>query len=126
MASARFGAEDLTVVPCGGTDFSGAVGKAITITTGVAAIAGANAPRILGVAFDDPNGTAQTNLTVQHNGEARAIAGAAITYGQELTTDASGRFVAATSTQNVLGIALQAASGANSMFRMLIRHTVVK
>jgi hypothetical protein len=124
MAAARIN-DPFLPLPTNGVDFSGATGKAIVFSGGFAAVAGALAPRIVGVAVDDAT-VNQTMLTVQHRDQARGLAGAAITVGQELATDASGRFVAAASTNPVVGIALSAASGAGSMFNLLILHTLVK
>jgi glycine cleavage system pyridoxal-binding protein P len=124
MAAARIN-DPFLPLPTNGVDFSAATGKAIIFTGGFAAVAGALAPRIIGVAVDDP-GTSQSTLTVQHRDQARGLAGGAITVGQELATDASGRFVAAASTNPVVGIALSAASGAGSMFNALINFLGAK
>lgn len=62
---------------------------------------------------------------VIHAGIAYVEAGAAVTRGSSITSDASGRGIATTTTANrVIGIALEAASAAGDVIRVLIAPSV--
>ncbi len=62
---------------------------------------------------------------VIHTGIAFVEAGAAVTRGSSITSDASGRGIATTTTANrVIGIALESASAAGDIFRVLIAPSV--
>lgn len=67
----------------------------------------------VGVLFNDPaNGRA---ATVVRGGEPQVYAGAAVAVGAEVTSDAEGRAVTATSTDIILGYARTAAGAANEL-----------
>jgi len=86
-------------------DLSAAQFKCITIdSNGKAALSGANANAI-GVLQNKP--TAGQVAGVMVLGETKAIYGAAVTAGNNLMTDASGRLIPATGTNPVVGIALE-------------------
>lgn len=83
-------------------------------TSGQIAVAGANV-RVAGILQDDPKTGSGTFKT---QGRTKAKAGAAISLASGLTylaTDASGRVVTATTGQQAIGYALEAASGAGSL-----------
>lgn len=68
-------------------------------TTGIV-LCGANSVAFLGVLQDDP--AAGEAGTVKTGGLSKAVAGAAFAAGIQLTTDSAGRFVTATTGQQVL------------------------
>lgn len=86
--------------------------------TGKAAL-GANGGRVAGV----QQGKANTGEAVEicHSGISKVVAGAAVTAGDEIMSDASGRAITATSTNQRVGIALQTASGAGILIPVLLR-----
>lgn len=62
---------------------------------------------------------------VIHSGIAFVEAGAAVTRGSSITSDASGRGIATTTTGNrVIGLALEAAGAAGDVIRVLIAPSV--
>lgn len=73
----------------------------------------------LGILQDDP-ATGQ-GATVKVYGSTKAVAGGAILITDELTTDAAGRIVAATTGQVIVGRPLEVASGTGVLFAMEIR-----
>lgn len=77
------------------------------------ALCGANSTTFLGVLIDDPKQGEPGTAVVA--GAQKAKAGAAFAIDAKLTTDATGRFVTATSGQNVWAKALEAASAANEL-----------
>lgn len=80
--------------------------------TGTLDVAGANV-RCLGILIDDPK-SGKTG-TVQTRDVAKVLAGAAITQGAFVTSDASGRAVTATTGQIAWGQALQSVTAANQI-----------
>lgn len=87
---------------------------------GKLAVAGANQRHIAGVLVDDP-AAANRSGTVLTRGRVKVKAGAAISLadgGTPLTTDASGRFVTATTGQFVHAIAYEAAGAANVLIEV--------
>lgn len=74
----------------------------------------------VGVLQNKPQVTGQA-ATVGIRGVSNVMAGAAITAGATVTTDATGRAVASTGTDVVYGIALAAATGANELVPVLLR-----
>lgn len=84
----------------------------------------------LGIAQETTTAEDATNgrvIAVAISGISRCIAGAAITIGAKVRTDTSGRvtpLAAATADQNVIGIALQAASAANEHVDVLLTPAV--
>lgn len=73
----------------------------------------------LGILQDDPK-TGEGG-TVKVYGSTKAVAGGAILITDELTTDAAGRIVAATTGQVIVGRPLEVASGTGVLFAMEIR-----
>lgn len=100
-------------------DFTSSEGRAVVISSGNAALAGANA-RILGILVDNPK--QGKTATIQVAGQVRAVAGAAFADGVLLTTDASGRLVTATTGQNIVAQASEAASGAGAIVAVEVFH----
>jgi len=79
---------------------------------------GAAAPDVLiGVLQNKPK--AGEAGQVQSSGITKAVAGATVTAGADLTSDSTGRFVAAITTDIILGICLQGAA-VGEVFSMLI------
>lgn len=87
---------------------------------GIATVAGAATQTVVGVLQNKPQVTGQA-ATVGYHGVTNVMAGAAIASGANVTTDATGRAVTATGTDVVLGVALAAASGANTLLPVLLR-----
>lgn len=73
----------------------------------------------LGILQDDP--ALGEAATVKTDGATKAVAGGAIVITDELTTDAAGRIVAATTGQVIVGRPLEVASGTGVVFAMEIR-----
>ena len=104
-------------------DLSAAQFKCVVFSaTGVAvAGAGVNADGILQgspVAGDPAN--------VMHQGTSKAVAGAAITAGAEVASDAAGKVVTAVSTDFILGKALEAAAADGEIITVLISKAGIK
>lgn len=93
------------------SDLSAARGKAVTWNGTTLAVAGANQRHIFGVLVDDPKSGAAG--TVQTRGMVVARSGASFSAGALLATDASGRFVTATTGQFVQALAIDAAGAAD-------------
>lgn len=86
--------------------------------TGLCAISGAGV-RAVGVVQNKPIQGAVATIVV--TGISKVVAGAAVTAGDELMSDSTGRAITATSGQQGLGVALQSAAAAGVIIPMLIR-----
>jgi predicted RecA/RadA family phage recombinase len=86
--------------------------------TGRAAL-GANGGRVIGVNQGKPNTGEAVEIT--HSGISKVYAGAAVAAGDEIMSDATGRAITATSTNQRIGVALQAAAAANVLIAVLLR-----
>ena len=85
-------------------------------SVGICATAGAEA---YGILQNDPPSGAAADVGIL--GVTKAVAGSnAITAGGNLATDASGRLVAATGTQNVIAVAIEASSATNQIITVSI------
>ncbi|MGL5924631.1 capsid cement protein [Chroococcidiopsis sp.] len=84
----------------------------------------AGAQNVWGVATT--SGIIGDRIGVVTEGSVPAEAGAAITIGQQLATDAQGRFVPATTGQAIFGKALGAVSGAGKFFEVHITREGAK
>jgi hypothetical protein len=117
MASAQHG--NLRQAPTV-SDLSGSTGLAVVVnSSGQCVLAGA-AVIIDGVLVDDPkNGQAGT---YQVRDVAKVVAGAAITRGANLTTNASAQFIAATTGNPIVAKALDAAGAASQVIRAEIGY----
>jgi len=104
-----------------GADLSTKQYYAMIFTAGKLAVAGANA-EVIGILQDKPNAVDVAG-TVAIRGASKAVAGAAITIGDYVATDASGKLIAATVGQAVVGIALSAAGADLEVFSVLIDRT---
>jgi len=85
--------------------------------SGQAALAGAGT-RCCGVLQNKP--TSGNVAEINHDGISKVVAGAAVTAGNEVMSDASGRAVTATATNQGLGIALQSAGAAGVLIPVLL------
>lgn len=74
----------------------------------------------VGVLQNKPQVTGQA-ATVGYHGVSNVMAGAAVVAGNNITFDATGRGVPATGTDVVVGVALGAATGVNTLFPCLLR-----
>lgn len=97
-------------------------GKAIVInSSGAAALAGAGAVAIgVGIMSNDEVSVAGNDVDIQVKDIGRAVSGAAIAIGQELTSNASGQLVPATAGQFVVATALEAAAAAGTYIKVQI------
>lgn len=95
-----------------GADFTSHEGKAVVGSGANVVLAGANV-RALGILADNVKSGA--GATVQIAGVARAVAGGAFAQWALLATNASGQLVTATTGQNVVAQAYEAASGAGAI-----------
>jgi Uncharacterized conserved protein (DUF2190) len=86
--------------------------------TGRAALAG-NGGRAVGVNQGKPN-TGEA-VEIMHSGISKVVAGAAVAAGDEIQSDATGRAVTATTTNQRIGVALQAAGAAGVLISVLLR-----
>ena len=116
MAYETSGGEVLAVKA--GADLSAAQYKAVKFdVNGNIVLAGAGEDA-LGILQDDPaNGQVGT---VKVYGVSKAIAGAAVARGAQVTPDAQGRVVAAAMGNTVIGKTLAAATGANEVIPVLV------
>lgn len=93
-----------------GSDLSAAQYKAIVLSSdGAVDLAGVNA-KAIGFLMSVPSATVGgiTEIATQGGG-AKAIAGATVTAGDELTVDSAGDVITAVSGSNVVGIAMESA-----------------
>ena len=121
MAGAYGQARDLRAYPSDANysvDGTGQYRAVKRTATGIV-LCGAADIDFLGILQDDP-ATGQAG-TVKTFGASKAVAGAAIVVTDELTTDAAGRLVPATTGQIIVGRPLEAASGTGVIFAMEIR-----
>jgi hypothetical protein len=86
---------------------------------GRAALGGAGT-RAVGVLQDKPNALGKVG-TIMLSGISKVVAGAAVTVGADVMSDASGRAVTATATNRRLGVALATAGGAGEIIPVLLR-----
>lgn len=92
--------------------------RGVKFTSTGFALCGANDVNFVGVLQNDPK--LGESGTIKHSDVSKAIAGAAISKGALVTTDAAGRFVTATTGQNVCGRARSAAGGSGEQFALLV------
>lgn len=83
-------------------------------------LATADTQTLIGIAQNVPN--AGEFMTVCPFGQSRAVAGAAVTAYAEITTNGSGRAIAATSGDSVIGYALEAAGADGDLFRVWVQR----
>lgn len=96
-----------------------AAGETVTTAT-------AGTDSVIGICQEEVtagDATAGRLVNVMMLGVSRCIAGAAITIGATVMTDATGRVVAATATNRPIGIALQAASAAGDHVDVFLTPT---
>ena len=98
-------------------DLSAEQFRAVVIAAGGAAVAGADVV-IAGVLQNDPEAVGQA-ANIRSKGVSKGQAGAAVARGARLQTDANGDFITAAGSNDV-GTALEAASGAGSIFAVLL------
>jgi hypothetical protein len=75
----------------------------------------------LGILQNRPKLGEAAEVRVNSGSTTKAHAGAAITAGLEVMSDTSGRVIAATTTNEVVGIALTAAGAAGDLIDLLLR-----
>lgn len=97
-------------------DLSASQFRGVVVAAGGIAVAGVNA-NITGVLQDNPDAVGQA-ANVRSKGVSKARAGGVIARGARVGTDASGDFVTGGAT--LVGTALSAASGAGSIFSVLL------
>ncbi len=105
-----------------GTTYKNGIGMAIIMdtTAGAVVIAGSNA-RILGVLRNNPKAGEAANVGCVRGASEKVLAGAAISVGDPLMTDSSGRFItAASSAQKICAIATEAATAAGNLIEAVL------
>lgn len=75
----------------------------------------------LGVLQNRPASGQAAEVRVNSGSTTKCVCGAAVTAGQEIMSDASGRGITATTTNEVIGIALTSTANANELFDLLVR-----
>ena len=85
---------------------------------GEAAQAGAGVDAI-GVLQNDPAAQGEA-ANLQAFGVSKVVAGAAVAAGAQVMSDATGRAITATATNNVVGVALEAAANADEIIAVLV------
>jgi hypothetical protein len=102
-----------------GSDLSGNQFQAVLLAAdGQVDLAGANAKVVNGILQDNNGNAAGAPVQVGpalHGGQTKWKAGAAVSVGDSVTTDATGRCVTATTGQNVWGQAMTAAGAADEI-----------
>lgn len=87
--------------------------------SGQAALAGANVD-VVGVLQNKPAAAGRA-AEIMVSGISKVIAGAAVTQGSRVRSDASGLAIDAAATFKAVGFALDAAAGANEVIRVLLK-----
>lgn len=88
-------------------------------SNGQAAVAGAG-DACIGILYDKPNAQGVVGAVHPLNGrKAKAVSGAAITKGNLLMSNASGKLVLATTGLYAVGVAVDSASGADEIFQFV-------
>lgn len=110
------------VTKLAGADLSASTMKLVKDNgSGAAVLCGAGESP-LGVLMNDP--TSGQPATIQHGGTVKVMAGAAVTVGAKVASDASARVVTATSGTHPVGTALEAASGAGAIIAVKLEITL--
>lgn len=86
---------------------------------GRVALAG-NGGRVVGALQNKPNALGKP-CTVMQSGISKVVAGAAVTAGADVMSDATGRAIAATATNRRAGVAMAAATAAGELIPVLLR-----
>jgi len=86
------------------------------------ATAAADVAKIVGVAQSKPQVTGQA-VTVAIRGISLVLSGGAVTAGDIVKTDATGRAIASADGTTPLGIAIESVTGANQLVSVLLRTT---
>ena len=119
--------ESATVVFPAASDLSNARGLAVKLTNGKVAVCGAGEPA-LGLALMETDEVVKANedVDIQIKDIGKWVAGAAITAGALLASDANGKAVAATSGAFIVGVALSDASAAGTYVKVQISKSGYK
>jgi hypothetical protein len=75
----------------------------------------------LGILQNRPASGQAAQVRVNSGATSKCVAGAAVTAGAEVMSDGSGRAITATTTNEVVGIALTSAANANELIDVLVR-----
>lgn len=110
----RLAAADLSAATSQYTIMRATSATQVNITT-----AATQAP--LGILQNRPASGQAAEVRVNSGATSKAIAGAAVTAGVEVMSDSTGRCITATTTNEVVGIALSSAANANELIDVLIR-----
>jgi hypothetical protein len=112
-----------TISIIAGENLSASAGMAVKVDTGEIKTVAGQGERAFGILIQ---GCADTEMaSVAISGRVQAVAGAAIVQGALVTPQADGQLETATTGDYPLGIALEAAAGAGSLFYMLITHAAI-
>lgn len=75
----------------------------------------------LGILQNRPASGQAAEVRANSGSTSKCVAGAAVTAGAEVMSDGSGRAITATTTNEVVGIALTSAANANELIDVLVR-----
>ena len=97
-------------------------GRAVKYSSGKIVLCGAADPALgIGIMTNDETIAAGGKVDVQIKDIGLVYAGAAITKGANLSSDANGALIPTTSTNPVIAVALEAASAAGQFIRAIIK-----
>ncbi len=105
-----------------GTTYKNGIGMAVVMdtTAGQVVIAGSNV-KIVGVLKNNPKAGEAADVGSVRGTSQKVLAGAAFAAGDYLMTDSSGRFIkGASSAQNIVGQACEAASAAGNLVQAVL------
>ena len=74
----------------------------------------------IGVLQDDPDAAGKSAAVWGPGSTSKVVAGAAVTAGDKVMSDATGRAITATSTNFINGVAIEAAAGAGAVITVLL------
>lgn len=120
--------ESAVIARKAGADLRGAGGKAVKFDADGAIILCATKGELAAgiLLLDSDEANTGDGVTVQVKDIGKAIAGGVINAGAEVTADAGGKVIAAVATNNILGIALQKATGDGSIIDIQITKSGYK
>lgn len=91
---------------------------AMELATAGVTVCNATTDVSIGILQNDPASGAAADVCV--SGKSKAVAGAAISINAKCSVTAAGKIQTAATGQHVIGIALEAAAGDNSIFTLLV------
>lgn len=114
--------ESPTIVLPAGATLENARGIAVAVNNSGAVVKPTAGAHVIGITLIETDETVENgaDVDIQIKDIGKWVAGAAITAGAELTTDANGKAVTATAGDYIVGIALSSASNAGTWIKVQI------